>query len=70
MAQSQGYKRFILSLNTNHHGTSTPRTSRSKILPQLEIPVLSSKMYYPYIYINRLTLIEQQNSCHCKKRKS
>ena len=81
MAQSHGYKRFLLSLNTNHHGTSTPRTS--KILPRSStpnvhsIPVISSKtttihktQFHPHIYINRITLIQQQKSCHCKKRLS
>jgi hypothetical protein len=72
MAQSQGYQRFLLSINTNHHTTSTPRTSKTKILPRSSTPktIIHKKPSHPHIYINRITLIQQQKSCHCKKRKS
>ena len=38
MAQSQGYKRFRLSINTIHQGTSTPQTSSNKIFPRASTP--------------------------------
>jgi hypothetical protein len=38
MAQSQGYKRFRSSIDTIHHGTSTPQTSSNKIFPRASTP--------------------------------
>ncbi|UJR13292.1 hypothetical protein I4U23_000310 [Adineta vaga] len=61
MAQSQGYKRFLLSMNANHYYTSTPQGHKTKHFPRH----LSSK---PIIHINRITVIQKQKSCHCKKQ--
>lgn len=38
MSQSQGYKRFRSSINTIHHGTSTPQSSNDKIFPRASTP--------------------------------
>ncbi len=38
MAQSQGYKHFRSSINTIHHGTSTPQTASNKIFPRASTP--------------------------------
>jgi hypothetical protein len=38
MAQSQGYKRFLSSVNSIHHGTSTPQTSNNRIFPRASTP--------------------------------
>ncbi|CAF1341990.1 unnamed protein product [Adineta steineri] len=72
MAQSQGYKRFLLSMNINHYGTNTPQTSKNRLLPRSSTPIThfpKKQHHIPHIYINRITVIQQQKSCHCKKRK-
>ncbi len=60
MAQSQGYKRFLSSINNNHYGTSTPQTRKDKTYPRSStpnthsIPVLPSTIiHYRKIQKNR-----------------
>lgn len=80
MAQSQGYKRFLSSINSNDHGTSTPQPFKNKIYPCSStpnirsIPVLSVKTKVhkkrcSRISINHIILISEGESCYCKKSK-